>query len=230
MQMSFPNGRFHRIRGQALTETALVLPLFLLLLFGVIWSSQAGTIAERAQIAVRFNGLVANEASPYNLYSLSALYNAAPNVAPPVNTCAAVSSDPFTDQNQFAFQGMPGGTPAYFLPSSIGAGSCQRAVAILSGGNLSGPVVFIQTQTTASATLNTQSVLTSALGPSTIITAEQNFFVTPDIPRLMSCYNELGTAVSQTLNNTPMNASAAPAAISETPDSSALNVNTGCAN
>lgn len=220
----------HTIRGQALLETALVLPMFLLVLFGVIWAVQTSTVGERAQIAVRFDGLVANEASPYNAYSLSALYNGLPGSAtvPSIATCMSPVADAFTDTGQFSFPGMPGGTPSFFQPSAIPAGSCSRNVAILSGGSLAQPVVFIQTLSSVTAPVDTQSVLSTVLGPVTNLTASQNFFVTPDVPRLLACYPELGAAVAQSLTPTPVNALGAPAAISETPSNAPLSVNVSC--
>jgi Flp pilus assembly protein TadG len=49
----------HAQRGQAVVETVLFLPMFLLALFGVMWTAQAAVQYERTQSAVRYAGLIA---------------------------------------------------------------------------------------------------------------------------------------------------------------------------
>src|SRR5579872_2831353 len=52
-------------RGTAMVESAIFMPLFLLILFGIIWAVQSSVQSERVQIAVRYGGFVSNEAAPY---------------------------------------------------------------------------------------------------------------------------------------------------------------------
>jgi hypothetical protein len=59
-------------RGQALIETVVFLPIMLLLLFSIIYLSQAGVAQERGQTAVRYGSLV----SPVQNYSIAAMYQA----------------------------------------------------------------------------------------------------------------------------------------------------------
>ena len=68
-----------RPRGQALLETVIALPLFLLSLFGIMWAVHEVTLAERTQLGVRYAGVVGAASQPYNQYSLDALYRAAVN-------------------------------------------------------------------------------------------------------------------------------------------------------
>ena len=61
-------------RGQALLETAIALPLFLLALFGTIWAVQYSSQAERTQSMVRWGGLIGGASDTVNDYSLLTLY------------------------------------------------------------------------------------------------------------------------------------------------------------
>ena len=54
-----------RSRGQALVETVISLPLFILALFAMIWGIRAGVMAERVQSGVRNAGIVLSHADPY---------------------------------------------------------------------------------------------------------------------------------------------------------------------
>jgi len=218
----------HAQRGQALTETAVILPLFLLVLFGMIWVTQTSVIGERSQIAVRFSGLVSNEAQPWAQYSLYALYNGLPGSStyPAVSTCSTPAPDALLTNGQFS--GISGANPAlpFFTPTGIIGGSCTRGVAILQGGSLASPMVLIQTQSSIQSSTNVPSPLLG-LGANSNITAQQNFIVSPDVPRLMSCYPELGTAVTNSITNVPQNAGAT-APLSASPPTNALTVNTSC--
>ena len=59
-------------RGQAIVETALFMPIMLLLILSIVYLSQAGVAQERGQAAVRYGSLV----SPVQNYSLPAVYAA----------------------------------------------------------------------------------------------------------------------------------------------------------
>jgi hypothetical protein len=59
-------------RGQALTETTIALPLFLMGLFGVMWAVREGAMSERVQMGVRYGGVVTQLSNPYASYSLYA--------------------------------------------------------------------------------------------------------------------------------------------------------------
>ncbi len=62
-------------RGQAVFETALFMPLFLLGFFGVIFAVSYASLAERVQFGVRYGGAISNLSSPYQSYSLFAMYD-----------------------------------------------------------------------------------------------------------------------------------------------------------
>lgn len=64
----------HAQRGQALAETVIALPLFLLAMFAMIWAVQASVLAERVQLGVRYAGVIGSKSQPYLDYSLYTVY------------------------------------------------------------------------------------------------------------------------------------------------------------
>lgn len=63
-------------RGQALIETALMLPIVILLLFGIIYFANFGVVNQRVQIAIRYGGLVGFSSSGAGLFSAGNIYQA----------------------------------------------------------------------------------------------------------------------------------------------------------
>jgi hypothetical protein len=69
-------------RGQAILETVLFVPLFLLTLFGIFLIVSEGSMSERVQLGVRNGGLIAAEGDPYLSYSSYNLYSSIDGVDP----------------------------------------------------------------------------------------------------------------------------------------------------
>ena len=207
----------HVQRGTAMIESAIFLPLFLLVLFGIIWAVQSSVQSERVQIAVRYGGLVSNEAAPYVGYSLYGLYLAA--ASPSVNTaCSAPVTDALT--NSGAFPG-PTAAPFWSPESNQTQGACTKGTAVLTGGALSSSLVFLSTQSSISTQVQVPTLLQPALNTANQnLSANENFFDTPDLGTIMKCYSDLDTAVAQTLNDTALNVASAPAAL---PDNNPVN-------
>jgi hypothetical protein len=221
----------NRERGQATVETAVFLPAFLLVLFGVIWAVQSSVVGERTQIAVRFAGLISDEASPYTHYSLGALYDGLPGVAS-AETYVCVTPTPDALMNDGSFPGPT--TPPFFQPTNGAAsGTCSQGETHLSGGSMASPMVFIQTKSSLSATTNVPSFLKSVLGATQNLSATQNFFDGPDVQTVLTCYNDgstddLGTVVKDSLQRTSMSATTAPTPLPETPVTTALTLSSSC--
>ncbi len=206
-----------------MVESAVFLPLFLLLVFGIIWAAQSGVQSERVQIAVRYSGLISNEAVPYQNYSLYALYTGA--VAPATNTaCSIPTSDALTNSGTF-----PGPQSAPFWQPLAGTtiGTCSKGTAVLQGGSLSSPLLFVQTLSTATTQVTVPGNLQGALGSNSTLYARENFFDTPDLPTIMNCFGELHTAVNASLSNVAQNAITAAAPIPDSNPTTALTIS-GC--
>lgn len=94
MQIAAYNGQ----RGQTLVESALFMPIMLLLLFAVVYFSNLGTVYQRAQIAARYGALIGFGGNNGATYSAAAIYA---TVNTPTGACAApphtlmVNASPF---------------------------------------------------------------------------------------------------------------------------------------
>jgi hypothetical protein len=220
--------RRHGERGQATIETAIFLPAFLLVLFGVIWTVQSSVISERAQIAVRFSGLVSDEANPYQQYSLGALYDGLPGIAPTeVYACVTPGPDALTnDPTNGTFPGPR--SPSFFQPTGAVSGTCTPGPTHLSGGTMASPMLFVHTQSTVTTAVSVPSYLQSALGANQHLSATQNFFDGPNVQTILTCYAELGTAVEQSLQHTALNVSSPATPLPDSPNTAALTLSGSC--
>jgi Flp pilus assembly protein TadG len=227
--MSLSMSRVRRAqRGQALTETALVLPMFLLVLFGIEWSIQTSVIAERAQLAVRFSGLVSDQASQYTNYSLFSFYNATPVPTP-------LCTNP-TDNVLYQGGSLATGpqytngtvTPPFFYPAQSSVVNCTPGVAVISGGSLVTPLVFMHTLSQITSYTQAQSILQGTLPGFTGVLAQQNYLETPDVPHLLACYPELNVALPQSLNHTALGVTTAATPIPQSAFTTPLTVDASC--
>jgi hypothetical protein len=226
--VSLKRKRLHSQRGQATVETAVFLPAFLLVLFGVIWTVQSSVLSERAQIAVRFSGLVSDEANPYKQYSLGALYDGLPDVAG-AETYTCVAPTPDALQNDPSNGYFPGPkSPPFFQPSGTTSGTCTPGATHLSGGTMSSPMLFVHTQSNITTGVTVPGYLQSLLGTTQHLTASQNFFDGPDVRTILNCYSDLGSAVERSLEREAINASSAPTPLPDSPNTATLSLATGC--
>lgn len=209
-------------RGQALIETALVLPMCLLVLFGILWSIQTEVVAERTQLAVRFSGLVSDQASQYTSYSIFAVYNA--SLAPALS-CTEPTDDVLEQDGTYA-SGITRDT--FFWPYKQSSPACSSSVVVLTGGSLVTPLVFIQTLSQITSYTQTKSALQQALPAITSVFAQQNYLETPDVPHLLDCYPEVDAAVPASLNHAYLGETGPATPLPADPGTSPLTVNTAC--
>lgn len=192
----------HFQRGQALTETAAFLPLFLLLLFGMMWVIQISVINERAQIAVRYSGLISNEASPYDGYSLYSIYNNVGGYSQSASTtCATPPPDAYSnDPSNGAFPG-PISQPFWQPDTGSTTGACAQSRLAITDASLSVPMLLVNTFSSTSAQKKITANLPTAISglQNNTLSATQNFFNTPDIASLVQCFPQLKSALSNSL-------------------------------
>jgi hypothetical protein len=194
-------------RGQALIETAVALPLFLLVMFGVIWALQTGVLGERVEMVARYGGMVSAEINPYQQYSLYAAYSAAAG-APLPSTCATPPPALLTD-------GAPLAAPAtatlgFWQPASnTSTASAVCGKTISNGAGLSAPMLLGRSAITVSAAQDVPTTMQPFTGSQTTRGAVLNAFRSPDMAALVACYPELQAAFEHSVD--PSTDPAAPA-------------------
>lgn len=215
----------HARRGQAFIETVIFLPVFLIILFGVVWVVQSSVVNERLQFAVRYSGLISNQTSPFTQYSLYSLYENVEHSGsiPTGPQCFAPAVGVLTNSAPF-----PGPTsPPFWQPYSTGTPACAPGFITMSGGAFEEPAVFNETVSQISATTKVPSYLT--LGPNPLSTyqnmsATQKFFSPPDMATMLKCYSSISLQALQSFEASGGSTSTAPAMLPQvtTPGSLAL--------
>ncbi len=105
-------------RGQAVVETALVIPLILVGMLALIYAGQAGVAMERAQTAVRYGGLVSQKMSGPSIEAMYQAYGAGlPSPTPYTSPapCASAAADTAAALDQA--QVLPSSAPTSFPPT-----------------------------------------------------------------------------------------------------------------
>jgi hypothetical protein len=186
-----------RSRGQALVETAIALPVFLLAMFGIVWALQTGVLGERVELVARYGGMVSAEISPYTQYSLYAAYSAASG-SPLATPCA-------TPPPALLSGGAPLQSPAtqtlpFWQPST---GSSSTSVTCgktsESGGGLSAPMLLGRAAISVSTSSDVPAMLPGS-GGQTVRNAALTAFTSPDMATLIACYPELQSAFERSVN------------------------------
>jgi len=170
-----------RNRGQALFETAIMMPLFLMGFFGLIWAMKDASLAARVQLAVRYGGMVDSMQQPYVAYSLYNLYATIDNVVPAANaTCYSGDASLLSS-----------GYHTFWLPSSsaLVTPCASKIVIISSPETYTQPVILRNNYASIAATAPVSGAISAALGGATTTTvrAAENFFRPPDVGTLLVC-------------------------------------------
>src|ERR1700677_3057006 len=122
---------YHRQRGAALLETALVLPVLLGALYAVVWGIRVGVVTERSEQVVRYAGVLEQQQNPYLDYSLYTLYNNLGGVSNvPTQPCAVPNNGFLKGGSIASVPGEASSTAefgAFFLPTSLTVGCTTPA-------------------------------------------------------------------------------------------------------
>jgi hypothetical protein len=183
-----------RSRGQAVLETVIVMPLILLGFFGVIWAMKDASLAARAQLAVRYGGMVDSLSQPYEAYSLYAMYATIDDIVPSANA-ACYSGDITQLTAGYAPFWIPVTSAPLILP-------CASSLTIVtSPETYTQPVILRNDYSSLAATTSVSGYLSSVVfhgATTTTVRAAENFFRSPDVGAILTCTN-LGTAVKMSL-------------------------------
>jgi hypothetical protein len=180
-------------RGQALYETAIAMPLFLIGLFGVIWAMKDAALAARAQMAVRYAGTVDSLQQPYDAYSIYEMYATIDNVVP-ANNSTCYNGDATV---------LAAGYHTFWLPAATAVVTpCVSAIAIISGPETyTQPIILRNNYSSISAAAPVSGYLATAAlhgASTTTVRAAENFFRSPEIGVLLTC-TTLGSAIKGSL-------------------------------
>jgi len=187
-----------RSRGQALIETAIALPVFLVVMFGVIWALQTGVLGERVQMVARYGGMVSSEISPYQQYSLYAAYAAAAG-EPLSNACA--TPPPALLQDGAPLAAPATGTLPFWQPSAnSGTATTTCGKTLANGAGLSAPMLLGRAKIQVNAATDVPAMLQPVTGSEASRGAVLNAFQSPDMATLVGCYSELQSAFERSVN------------------------------
>ncbi|MEA2663759.1 MAG: hypothetical protein QOI11_703 [Candidatus Eremiobacteraeota bacterium] len=215
-----------RARGQALIETAIALPVFLIAMFGVIWALQSGVLGERVQMAARYGGMVSAQGNPFQQYSLYGVYGAAigtPVVAP----CGLPPAQMLSGGSPLVAPAAP--SPQFWQPSGSPAvsGKCGRTLSTAAG--LSGPKLLGHAQLTVDATNDVPLSLQAAFGGAlTPWNATVNQLESPDMGTLVACYPELKAAFAASVTPPAANGNAPAVSAIAQPQTAPLALDGSC--
>lgn len=186
-----------RSRGQALFETAIAMPLFLIGLFGVMWAMKEASMSARVQLAVRYGGMVTQLSQPYDSFSLYSLYATIDNDQP-ASVKACFNGDSTQLSNNYAPYWLPAPSPA---PAPVVSPCASSVVLINSPEAYSQPIILRSNYSSIAASVPVNGYISAAAlhgaGTSTV-RAAQNFFRSPDVGTVLSC-TELGPQIKLTL-------------------------------
>ncbi len=179
----------HGIRGQAVFETAIAVPLFLIGLFGVIWAFRTGMISEQVQQSVRYGGLVSALSNPYEQYSLYTVYQTI-DQTPPAHErdCVGGAANVVSQGHSNFWQ--PTATPS-------SSPSCGLAIIFPSAG-VTSPVFLFSDYVNVNASPQLEGSRGWLTFGNNTTYASQNFFRSPDVGILVEC-SHLGFAVKRSL-------------------------------
>ncbi|HEY0613551.1 MAG TPA: TadE family protein [Candidatus Elarobacter sp.] len=192
-----PRGLTHRARGQALVETAIALPVFLIAMFGVIWALQTGVLGERVELVARYGGMVSAEQNPYQQYSLYAAYGAASGSAL-ATTCA--TPPPGLIENGGPLAAPAAATQPFWQPSSTATTTAICGKTLAGSSGLSAPMLLGRNQITVTATSDVPTTLQPFAGTHTDRSATFNAFQSPNMATLVGCYDELQSALEHSID------------------------------
>ena len=176
-------------RGQSLVETILFMPIVLLVLFGTVYASQYGVLAERSQLAVRYGGLIGSS----SIYSAATIYNFLAQPSGSLPACPPPPSGVLTDAAP-----LPGPVSApYWQPSGVQS-SCAPIAHSAGGAQFLASHIFAASQDSVSASLPVFGYLQKMIGTASVsVGASESFAHAADPSAILYCSQEVHDRVQQ---------------------------------
>lgn len=188
----------HAQRGQALVETAIFLPIALVLMFAVLYFARFGVLEERAQSAVRYGATVSYDGSA--VYSAAQLYTTIAANAAPTGLCpAAVSTDTLS-----TFNGSRSGSLAqgFWKTDSTPAATCSVTTTGFTASATDAFRYLSITNHQLTGTITLPSYLGGALNANGGISASLGYVHTASPALIMYCTSHVGASVTAALGGT----------------------------
>ena len=188
----------HAQRGQALLETAIFLPVALMVLFAILYFARFGVLEERAQTAVRYGATVSYEAA--NPPAAAQIYATLAANAAPSGTCPpSVATDTLN-----ALDGAQSGAQAqgFWKPDSLPSATCTVSVVGFTSTKPDAFRYLTVTTHTVGGSLDVPAYIAATIGAHGNVTASLGM-AHPDPPGIiMYCTAHVGAAVAAALNAT----------------------------
>jgi hypothetical protein len=220
----------HAERGQAFTETVLFLPLFLLALFGIMYSVQAAVQTERAQLAVRYTGLVSQEINPYLSYSLYAMYVQLGNATLPTQLCTPLVTSLLGDGAPYTSAQTTTASQPFWVPVGPTSTCPAGIVGAPAGSTFTQDVVLMNAIPSVVSHVAVPASLQSLLGATSAEPASGNFFKGIGVDAVLACFPVLNTSMQLALQplTDATTSSALPTALGSTVTASPITALSTC--
>jgi hypothetical protein len=188
----------HAQRGQALIETAVFLPIALVLMFAVLYFARFGILEERAQSAVRYGATVSYEGSA--TYGAAQIYSTIAANAAPSGLCpAAVVTDTVSTLNGSRSGSLAQG---FWKTDSVPAATCSITTAGFTAASTDAYRYLSVTTHNVSGTLLMPSYLSATLGANGTVSASLGYVHTASPALIMYCTSHVGASVVAALGGT----------------------------
>ena len=217
-----------RSRGQALIETAIMIPVLFLAMGGIFWAGQTTIVYERMQNSLRYANSVEFPALVALSQSVDVLYEGAQGINPPTPCAQPVTS--FYDSSQVSAPKLP---PVHraglFVADNVPTTPCSSQFYALTGHGLSRDLLvygnYAQVKAVPRSFLNgLTNFLPSGLNEMTLH-AETTTFQAIPLASILTAYPQLAKAATDTLVNGSSAAGQDPTSPVTVWDSSNWNVN-----
>lgn len=186
-------------RGQAVVETAISLPLYLLMLFTMFWAIKYAILSEHIESDARYTQQILDSGNIYTEYSIASLYDATSGTPRFMIVCAQppsgllLSSQPIVN-NGITFPGLS----LWTASSTIQSCSTDHQALFTSDGYESNLLLGFQTASIA-ATYSTTFGMSNVFAPMTLQSQSISNYQAASVADIELCYPELFSTVSSSL-------------------------------